>query len=993
MKLGPKLYLFILFFLIPYNGYSQSTDCNMEFFLPGKDFLALFDTNNTCKNETTEAGFCTCLQGDFKHNALKQALGDVSLNDWKIENYEKNTKNLYGIYANLNYETSFQETIFGMNKKGEGKVGCTPKDIAKEFRKSLCNEYKDCGVDEGGVSIGKVNQLPLKDCKDGNCTETYKEVNDHFKDQFKPYVIKVPKASADEKGNSKVFFVIPETELPVASQSAYKLCAKSNDSRAKDLNLKLTKNKISEIEKFYKKHPELLVSTSLEKLADIDMVCEVDLALQVIEEYDAKRKFTHDASKYGEYESFGEEMVEKNLLLSNEQIQEKIKAGYEKSLPNACIDYNKYKIFNSSPSPNLISQLSSKGPKDVLEALDPKNLKSSNEMVDFLRQNPIIAKNIVIKEQREKLATKMSEMFSKMKNQDENQRLKTYMDFMKNDVSQLNAENKVMDLLQCDLLAQNFAALNSIDEFPAVGLRNTDLSSLANQYMACKMREQKSSEKARPSMSELIAANDLFSLFNESPLTTDPGDDQGYQNFLKENCKGFEEFVKLDLKVSCFMSFNKKKCTENLMTTDHSKRVKLLNRYYKLNSKVGKLNQLIGENTVKLEVEDVFSKTDISQQDQSVRSQYNSTVRPKLKNRSIYSTDNVFNPASGSPDSSKEIVAALKEAQSEYYSSPSISNTNTSVANTQNSDFHSQATPKAMPNDSTNTVNPGQFIPPFLKPEPLSPAPKQLASPVDFLDAFENFSKYSDEAKEDIVDQSKEFLGANVSNGEKITELKKKITEYEKEIEEASVKKTTRGPASVPSSKQVSQFSTQNLVNNQKATSSASVSPATYSASHSFQASITSNTESKDAASYSKALNQAHDKRTIESFGMIVVKDDSAILFSNNPISKGEVAGDLLVSVPLEPDSFAFKSISTSEKAMKEYLLKNVSEVEVDKIVSIKCKGPGCNPNMSEILLHFSRGKDNEIIVRSVASDYKVARTHRMIDLSRTLDNETKIKQ
>lgn len=55
MKFGPKLYSFILFFLISYNGYSQSLDCSMEFFLPGADFLNLFDTDNTCKDKKTEA--------------------------------------------------------------------------------------------------------------------------------------------------------------------------------------------------------------------------------------------------------------------------------------------------------------------------------------------------------------------------------------------------------------------------------------------------------------------------------------------------------------------------------------------------------------------------------------------------------------------------------------------------------------------------------------------------------------------------------------------------------------------------------------------------------------------------------------------------------------------------------------------------------------------------------------------------------------------------
>jgi hypothetical protein len=511
--------------------------------------------------------------------------------------------------------------------------------------------------------------------------------------------------------------------------------------------------------------------------------------------------------------------------------------------------------------------------------------------------------------------------------------------------------------------------------------------------MACKMREEKSANKAKPSMSELIAANDLFSLFNESPLTTDPGKDQGYQDFLEENCKGFEEFVELDMKVSCFLFVDKQKCREKLMNTKHSKREKLLNRYYATQPKAGKLNKLISENTEKLKVEEVFAKTDITQQDPTVRSQYNSTVRPKLKNRSIYNTDNIFNPTSGSPKSSKDIVAALKDAQDSYNSSAFSSNGNTSTSNVKSSTFGGQASAKAPTTDSKNAVNPGQFIPPYLKPEPLSPAPKQLSSSDDYLNAFENFNKYSDEAKEDIVDQSKEFLGANNSNDEKINDLKKKITEKEKEIEAASVKKSTREPASVSSTKPNNQFSNHNLVNNQKAAFAPNDSASASAASSSSKASISSNTESKAAASYSKALNQVHEKRSNETSETIVVKDDSAIQFSNKPISKGEVSGDLLVSVPLEPDSAAFKSISTSEKAMKEYLLKNVSEVEVDKIVSIKCKGPGCNPSMSEILLHFSRGKNNEIIVRSVAQDFKVARTHRIIDLSRTLNNETKIKQ
>ena len=996
MKFAPTLYLSILFFLISYNGYSQSLDCSMEFFLPGADFLNLFDTDNTCKGKKTEAEFCNCLQGEFKNNALKKALHDgMSPNDWKKENFNKNRKSLFDIYANLNYEMSFQETIFGMNKNGEGRVGCTPEDMAKEFRSSLCNEYGDCDVIKGGVAIEVSSKLRLTDCSNEDCSDKYNEINNIFKDRYKPYV-EPEHTRSPEKEN----LLAPQGEMfkdssfdyvPVAAQSALRLCeaAASDDQNTEKSSTEFLNSQLEEARKFYEKHPLLLVTTNFDDLQMLSADCRNarGLVLRVLAEFNEKKQFSQDSSENLD-KPFDQQMVEQHLKSSDKKIQDKIRDGYQISLPNACIDYNKYKVVRSSPQESLVKQWSSMTKAELLESLNPKNLKSSSHTTDFLKRNPTIAKNVVSPQQREMLADKLFTLSKKLQKQDSNERLKSYMDFMKNDVPEINTKNKVMDLLQCDLLAQNFAALASTDEFPAIGLEKSDgISSLANQYMACKMREEKAGAEIKPSMNELLAANDLFSLFNGDPFMTDPGQDEGYKDFLDENCKGFTEFVELDMKVSCFWYANKNTCKDKLMNAGHSKRERLLSRYYKINSKTGKLNKLIGENTHKLEVDEVLSKSDILKQDASIKSQYNAIVRDTLKNRSIYNTDNIFNPASESPKSSKDIVAAIKDAQNAYTSSVSPN-----VANVQNNDNHSKATIKDSYTDSKNTVNPGQFIPPFLKPEPLYPAPKQLATTDDFMNAFENINKYSQEAKEDIVDQSKEFLGNDTSNDKKINDLKKKITEYEKNIESTSNKISSRTPASVGLSKATQKLSGERHIQNYKLAPVTNLSR-TQPTSISSKALISYSKENKASASFSKALNQAHEKKNSETSDNIIVNDASKLEFSKKLISKDDFSDDLLISAPLEPDSTAFNQISTSEKAMKEYLLKNVREVGSDEIVSIKCKGPGCNPNMSEILLHFSRGQNKEIIVCSVASDFKVTRTHRIIDLSRTLNSETKITQ
>jgi hypothetical protein len=162
---------------------------------------------------------------------------------------------------------------------------------------------------------------------------------------------------------------------------------------------------------------------------------------------------------------------------------------------------------------------------------------------------------------------------------------------------------------------------------------------------------------------------------------------------------------------------------------------------------------------------------------------------------------------------------------------------------------------------------------------------------------------------------------------------------------------------------------------------------------------IAGSSMNKSATSYERALNQIHENANSNGSEKIVVDKNSVFEFSG-PISKNEFNGQIMVGVSLTPDSDLFAEITVASKgnehgeALKAYLAEKLKVISSDQIISIKCQSTAklkCGAN-DELLLHISKDGKNNLVIRSIANDTKVARAS-IKDLNNTIDLETKIKQ
>lgn len=660
---------------------------------------------------------------------------------------------------------------------------------------------------------------------------------------------------------------------------------------------------------------------------------------------------------------------------------ESFKKDHAKTVKGACLTYEDFKVIDSAPTKDMMKIWSGSTSQQVADSFLASNLTKGNPILNFLHRNPVLAKNITSDKQRQKLAHALQDFAKQNRNVEGAQKIANYGAFMKSTIKTLNAENDMGTLLQCDLLAQNYAAASDKNMSLAKNKAKDQvgLDAIMNNMNVCAVMEENKSkvEIERPSLDEILNANALFSVFHQEGKGSifSPETDTGYLDFIRNNCEGYAEVEKAE---KCSFLISDERCSEKLSQTDSRRQRKAMEKFYKKNKALGDLVAAAHSSTVKMDDDKLADKTDEKKQDKEKVSFYEANVKPFLSNRDIYSTKDVMASSSGSSVGS-ELARAVESAQENYsaahapsqvadYSSPSVSNNaQAAVASTE-----TNSAPAA-------GVNPGHFVPPYLSnnetaPEAHDYSPEKIKTFEQAAAAVDNIESVPKAQREQVLGKAKEVIeDLEDDRSEAIEDYKKKIAELEHKKDEVASDNTRVASRAPVSSAPVIPSAVNRAPANVSSGFSAPVS------SGAALAKLTpGDNKSKAAASYDRALIQANESQST-SVPSLVVESSSQFDFVASPVT----TNNLVVGTSLEPSQQLFTEISSNSEAMKNYLAKNLKEIPEGKLVSIKCKGDGCQPQASELLFMISKGPNNKFSIRSVKVGTEVVRQSKYQDLKR----------
>lgn len=876
---------------------------------------------------------------------------------------DKRKNQLDNIYRYLNFEVSLQEQKYGLTENNK-QVGCTSKVMANTYKKALCGEGSTaCPLD------GAAPSTPVPDL--GKATYLF----DASK-MFQPKPERTGQV-AKNLNNAMEFAKLSPAEMKNVFKSLE--MKKYNDKEREEIDI-IRASKASEAE----------------QLASIDRVT-LRANARIASEAQAAKP---GSAPVGEILSPYEIAFRSTFKNADDKILKQFQIDHKASIEGACLDYDVFKVIDGYPKPDMMNEWLTKTPEQISSSFLPDNLKKNDAQLNFLRRNPVLAKNMISKDQRDKLAEALSKFAHENKGIRPEQMADKYAAFMKGPIKKLNTENEVGSLLQCDLLAQNYAAASD----PQMSLalltdEENELTKMANNLQVCQVREDNKTldKEDVPTLDEIINANELFAIFNTPEAEGNmfgPKSDKGYNDYLKKNCHD-DDMKKLEKKyTSGFLRctfISDEKCALKARDTETGKRERILEEYYKLHPEMGALVQAVKRNTNKLDVDIVANKTNESKQNQEVHTAYEKYVRPSVLNRSMYSVSNAMGAPVGSGSSSQDssIAEAVNKAQESYSSTHTESQiagsghtSESAASSTANADANVSAPQTA----AGSAANPGQYIPPFLdtpKSTKSESSPK-ISNLDEARDVLEDMTNAPEDEKAELASKAKEYLNAQDQTSQDIADLQKKLADYEQKKIAApkavadNTKVTSRAPASV-------NFTAPTVTN--KVSNGGSQAFANNSASPSSSGSArlsSANSVSKAAASYANALNQANESKTDPKSLSLVVESGAVFDFNNSPVARAP--GELVIGTALEPSDKLYAEISSDPEAMKAYLAQNLKEIPVDKVVSIKCKGAGCNAGASEILLVITKGSDNKFSIRSVSRETKVARSHRIQDLKNEIN-------
>ena len=948
-------------------------DCETET-TPTQVVDNLYPNKCVLRNKNSKE-YCACLRNENK--LLVTAL-DVTIktNEYKQTIRQQYKDRILSVYAQMNYGANFQELTYQMKGRKSKQNGCTPESIAQYFEKNLYEEKKVSKDVEGGAAIER--QDNLDNCEKEDCNRIYAKVKEAFS-------------------------VLKNSDSYKAKIQARKDINKSAESCTPDSMMTFSDTEVRNlkaIQKFFEKHDRLLSSpdlfVSLKEMIDQKSFCKSDrkgdIYDDLIAEYDFKKDFTNEVkSNKNENKSAVVLKIQKDFRENDEKIFKKIEENHNASLPNACVDYDQYKVISSVPSDALLKQWDGKDASFIENALNPANVvKNNSESLQFLRNNPTLAKLVSSSDLRKQLAKSLQSLVATSNNKSKAVKVSNFIDFMKNDVSALVKNNHYMDQTHCENLARNLAAVLTSNDLPELDLQQgAGMDKTSNNLLACKVLENNKAH-ANIKTEDMLASNELFRILNTdiAPDKLGVDNDQAYHDFLNTECAGFSDFKK-KMDASCE---GKKICLDNFALSASRKNDKLLKEYYKTKPELGAVIDVVKDKTNSPNMDDVKAVTNESKQDETVRKYYEDVIRPKTK-RSIYST---YNPADSS-DGSASAYKAVDSAQTEFNAKSETGASGSSVSKTETSGGNQNSFSNPSNSAGTNSVarpaiNPGQYIPPFLNNTATNKSDSGKSSTKvsdinDVKEVINDFDELSKDEQAQKIEQSKEFLASQDQNNKEIAELQKKIARYDKELAKSKIepaRPAARSPAST------------NSTNNSNTSTGSSTSYASPSSTAVMNAgnNVAQNANTaaaRAAASYKKALNQKYDEKdTIQGKEKILVDKDSVFEFNSTPISKSELKGLIVVGTPLESTSSDFEKISVDGDALKAYLTKNLKEVPANKIISIKCKGKSCSKDKNEIFLHISRDANNNLVIRSIANDTKIVRVSRIMDLTNTIKSETK---
>ena len=825
------------------------------------------------------------------------------------------------LYRFINYEVGFQEQKFGLVDKDQ-QIGCTPKKMAETVTTSLCTSTS-CQADTEKTDHSRKKKLESMDTLMGARTIGQKV------GLMKEFLRNVPSETpGGEKGYERYKVIAADNSLTI-DEKLYQMNLASEEINAQH-NFGRKKN-------------------DQEKIV---------------------------ASPYDFVFKDGFEEADKKALAAFE-------ADHKKSVKHACVTYEDFKVIDSVPTSDMMDTWKTTPDSKIAESFLAGNLKSENgPVLNFLHRNPVIAKNIVSDSQRKELAKVLKEFAQQNSGVSGPNLIRNYSAFMKTKIKDLNKKNEMGSLLQCDLLAQNYAAAS--DKNMSVANQKAKdkvgLDSLMNNVHICEVMKDnfKSKEVAdRPSLAEVVNASALFAVFHKEGNGSifSPETDVGYNRFLKANCDGYAEIENAD-KCSVFRS--KEGCDERGMVTDSGKQRRSMEKFYKKNPLLGALVEAAQGSTEKLSSKYLANKTDEKRQNTKAISFYEANVKPFLSDRNIYSTEDVMAPSSNKSSAGYHIAHAVENAQGAY----SASQTPSEVANY--SSHTSPETVAAVAADASSgaaasSVNPGHFVPPYMStnnttPEAHDYSPGKINTFEQAAAAVDNIERVPKAQRQEVLSKAKEVIeDLEDDRSEAIEDYKKKIADLEhKNEEKAAVADNTRvaSKAAVNSAPVIP-----SAVNRGPASVSAGFSAPVSSGSAMARLSAGDN-KSKAAASYDRALIQANEAQA-SSTPSLVVESSSQFDFVASPVT----TNNLVVGTSLEPSQKLFAEISSDAEAMKSYLAQNLKEIPEGKVISIKCKGDGCQPQASELLFMISKAPNNKFSIRSVKVGTEVVRQMRYKDL------------
>jgi hypothetical protein len=648
----------------------KSRDCSLAPVV-AEDLTDLYKI--PCNDERDQDKYCACLDQQKNKNIFLKGMytEGENLEAHREKIRAQYTDKLLNIYTQMNYGAEYQKKLFGMTHAPDDMVGCTAKDISRNFKEAVKQHHASQASSGFDVKKNSAEQDSNK-CPqgDGHClrtriSEAYESVKSQrieseklggnacqklaqttniFSDGSYGW-----KQSSDSRSISLSGSTKEEPSKALVPESEESLAEKVKAlGQLKDFIKKYNNEKINLFDdEFLNRIGQLEASLKAKKSQN---PCSPDSYEVLVDEF----KFMRDSlSSYDKTLSFNDSImtaldmatynpISKNIENLNKTTLDELSKNFDKVIPNACVTYGDFKILEAQPSDNLISALTSKGPEELVDFLSPqKSVQSSldQEKNHFLKKNPNIAQLIGTKESRKDLALSLKNFAINSKGLSGPEKIKNFLEFMQNDVTALQNKHALGQVHQCNMLGQNLAAVYVTDGLPNLDFEmkgNQDINVitlLSQNVLSCKIKKEQDLKPT--SIEETLFSNPLFVLNGADKVTDQLGPDKdlAYHEFLKKECQGWDEHRERYIKGFCTMAIHKgKKCLESFDSVSETDRMR--RRFLKDTELAKKLDSIYELGAGKITPEDrevVAAIVDEKKQNTTVKSTYHNEIAPKLK--------------------------------------------------------------------------------------------------------------------------------------------------------------------------------------------------------------------------------------------------------------------------------------------------------------------------------------------------------------------------